>query len=807
MSRVISHAARAAPVLVAVLALLGAGRADALACAATPPLCPLGYSCNAGQCAPTLICVPYGVGGAYASGPPTFWQAAATTGWGRFNGWIDDPRWGSDTFDPLKGSCSITHGDSTQEVVQFRALHNDDPAVVGPALYMQWWVKFTPSGVSTNRIMWVGMGPAGGNHLLVRVNLTSASPTVTNGNSGSNLSAHAYLVDATGSYGTPLDNDPAWQAANPWMNNIRSWVDVLEKNVPATGNWAYAIEVPTGVNLGTTASPVTLGNDFTLWYEVKEVSDTAGVSPSIATWPRPYRDPVTNQQVSFEVTGTIVEQAPAPSTWGNFHLHANGADSACTAGGIEILPGDISVQYPGQTDPGHIGLDVDNTFTATPTNLTTDPINTGDLHARFRIADWGTQPNTTEADPSTGTWITVGNLGDVTQSPPPAQIAPNATWTLQGVWHPTQSSNPEFYNGTRSPHECVQVELSGPNLVFMHSSNFVNLSIGTATTFTDAAVVDVEGLPSIGGQARDVYLYVEARNMPEFSFTPASVGTVTVGVGGSGGKGGGVDVGRTARTPAGLSSIVTTNPPPPVNKSHTILEAYPGAPAYVVHAYYDTGRKVKLGGTVWPVLRPLNAFGYLIQHQGGLEGWNHSLRCNPGLVCQDLGGDWYRVTLPQNGKGTIVNTIEAIDPKRFSIGLHAGVAIPHGSFASTHATGFGVRIDGEYFLQPNHAVALDLGYDRFGGKSGGADTSTYRASAAYRYYPMVARLRPFVMAGLGVVKLDPGNSAGEGFVGVGGQFLFTHALAGELTYQLHGTTNSNPKVSWSDVQLGVRYRF
>ena len=798
---------RCAMPLLAALALLWAGRVEALACAATSPRCPLGYSCDTSvspaQCVATKVCAPFGLGGAYNAGPPTWWHASASTGYDRWNSWIDDPRWGSSTGDPEKGSASITHGDGTQEVVQFRVLHNDtlpstDVGGTGHALFMQWWVKFTPAGVGDSRFLWVGMGPPAGNKLLVRVALTSTSGTTSTGNSASDFDAEVYTVDSAGNYGSPI-NDATWKASNPWYNNIRAWVDALEQGVGATGQWGYAIEVPLDVNIGTATTPVTLGTDFQLWYEVLQ-GTTAAPLIVPATWPRPYFDSGTGTQVSFEATTvSFVEKVPAPAGWASVHLHAKtGADAACGTGGVEIRDTDIHVTYPGQTNPGHIANNAVNTFSATPSNQTPDPIDTTKLHARFRIANWGTQPMSSDADPTTGVWNTVRGLGDVTQTSP-AQIAAGASWNLTGTWQPDPSVPDEagFFDGSKSTHQCIQVELSGPDLVLLHSSNFVNMSIGPASRFQEPAGVTVEGLPSIGGAKRDVYLYVEARNMPDFGSAPAAEVQK-----GEGAPAGGAVPGNAPGTVPGTAPG-RTEPP----ASYTNVRAPPPAPTFIVHAYYDTGEKLTLKGVSRPVIRPLTAFGYVMKHEGPLEGWGYTLDCNPGLECQALGNDWYRVTLPQNGKGTIVDTIEAIEPKRFSIGLHGGVAIPHGSFASTHSTGFGVRIDGEYFLQPQHALALDLGFDRFGGKSGGSDTSAYRASAAYRYYLLGAQLRPFVTAGLGVVGLDPGNSAAEGFVGAGVQWLFTHTVGGELTYALHGSSKSSPQTAWSDIQVGVRLRF
>src|SRR5215208_6778005 len=71
-------------------------------------------------------CIPLGNGGAYAPGPPRWYQASAG-GFARFNTWVDDPRW--------SGAMAIDYGEGTTREMQFRALYN------GSDLFLSWWHK------------------------------------------------------------------------------------------------------------------------------------------------------------------------------------------------------------------------------------------------------------------------------------------------------------------------------------------------------------------------------------------------------------------------------------------------------------------------------------------------------------------------------------------------------------------------------------------------------------------------------------------------------------------------------------------
>jgi hypothetical protein len=86
-------------------------------------------------------------------------------------------------------------------------------------------------------------------------------------------------------------------------------------------------------------------------------------------------------------------------------------------------------------------------------------------------------------------------------------------------------------------------------------------------------------------------------------------------------------------------------------------------PTYVVHVYHDTGRKTKVNGVDHPVLEPQGSFGYFMQHQGLLFGWDTALESvTPGLLITQIAPDFYKLSgVPDGGKVMIKTKIDTID--------------------------------------------------------------------------------------------------------------------------------------------------
>jgi hypothetical protein len=605
----------------------------------------LGFSPNTGF---AKLCVPYGYGGAYAPGAPTWWQGHSTTGWGRFNTWVDDPRW--------SGSNSINYGNGATNELQFRSLYypQNNPKYI----YLSWWYKAALVSPATQNRVWVGLSSAANQPaILVDVDLTTNTPKT----------GSADAASITTKYYDPNGNVLfSFPAAPVWTGDIRVWIDRVtdqttlnppqQNDIDESGNWAVHMRIPIGVELGDATHSVVLNSAFSMWYEL--LQGTPG-NPVIAySWPR------ASYATGFANNPTL----PATSTWDNVELGGGGC------GGITIEPSDITVTNSGVSSDGSSisTTATPNTFIAKPTNLSLSKdamgnntvqqaIDVNKLHARFRIANWGIQPNSAN-------WNTVRGLGDVQQSGG-GTIAYGSKWAISGNWTPDSSlpDEQEFFscdpintNPNKKPcHQCVQVELFGPSdIEFLKSSAFQNMRVVQNSVFSESAEVSVVGLPPASTAKRDVYLYVQTNNLPakvEGGKTPSRDTKPPVEP----------RMGVNAVTSHGNTGIkmpedgyeLPSDEELQPDRGRTLLEQrFDAEPTYIVRGYYDTGLKINIDGTDRPVLESMVAFGYFSQHEGALYGWKHKLE-----GAEKLGTDFYRLRVPNNGTAKITNTIEAME--------------------------------------------------------------------------------------------------------------------------------------------------
>ena len=88
---------------------------------------------------------------------------------------------------------------------------------------------------------------------------------------------------------------------------------------------------------------------------------------------------------------------------------------------------------------------------------------------------------------------------------------------------------------------------------------------------------------------------------------------------------------------------------------------------------------------------------------------------------------------------------------QISIGAKAGIALPMGTFGDAFGLGFGGSAIGEYALNENMAVGLNIGYYTFGEKnSSGVTYSVIPILADFKYFFQTKGFMPYVGAGLGM---------------------------------------------------------
>ncbi|HET8542666.1 MAG TPA: hypothetical protein VFL83_22520 [Anaeromyxobacter sp.] len=738
-----------------------------------------------------------------------------------------DDRWGEATaIDFARDEGSV----ETVRAAEIRALYREHPS----ALYFVWLINVDPSlGLLQQPSLYLGIAPgtAREDALIIRISLTETdstvhdSPRVRKASDGA-LSVNLYKWTTAG-WNPAVEPAPerAWieATAGVWKRYGSSTSDNGDftsiggpEGAMGMNQWAVLLMIPIdpdpakGVNVTPTS--------FRMWHYADLSASLPGDAAIPRTWPRTPQSGLTDFMYDFAFSSYLM---PDPSNWGEFTT--NTTSPGCT--GITISGSNIGTHEA--TGQSYIDVTDPNTFFAKPTNTDGTPVSQNSLIATFRFANWGTQGFGDETDES---WTSPPDLlGPDLGKKGPAVTGGEITgdWQLSTEWrcrftgtgddlvgrngepipklpscgtscptpHPSDcccQTTPDL-----SLHQCMLVKLrpapEEPNVTFVRDSAIRNMDFVTIPEpgFERTAEISVKGLPDLPGGKRDVYLYVEALYMPKYAldfpsrmFTHGA--TATKASSARSDRTGGD--GTTERdTPPGDSL-----PPTPAPDSRRLI----------VHAYHDTGQKVRTVNGERRLLFPQTSFGYVVQHQGPTEGWLWNIGAESVSGVPNL----YKVSVPNGGAVQIQNVIEAVEPKRWSLALHGGVAFPLDTFGNTQGLGFpAVAVEGEYMITSGWATLAQVGLDYFPGKSGQSSATVYRLALNGKRYFLTGRFRPFVTAGASSYWLD--SSSEFGFdVGGGGQLLLSHSFALELT-GLYQEIRTSPKTTYVDVLLGLRYRF
>ncbi|MGA1839279.1 MAG: hypothetical protein ACMUIU_01530 [bacterium] len=602
------------------------------------------------------ICIPYAGGVPYLSGPPNWWNNTLMPP--QYHPYIhgisigkeDDPRW--------EGSLSITY--QTHQVV-FRALHYTGTN----SLYLSWYVQVDPSLDNQFDKMWVGFRPDSGLDEPVAIEIVPYTGPINKEAEPPSI-IEVYEKDS-------IAGPTVWnlQSAPTWLGDTKVWV-----KIDPPYKWAINMRVqidnaglPTGINLGTS---------FGMWYQVN-VATPGGIITY--KWP----------QAIADLTAT----PPDPAGWGDVLLGAVG-DPACV-GGVSLASLDIGTR---NLDSHEIKITQPNTFFAEPLNNTGLQIPANWIKAKFRIANWGSVPATTDPDQL---WTTIsgpcvggGGSGGLCDNNAPI---PNGTkGVIEMTWSLNNCEQWEFMPATepcpqgcvcdpakkKRRHQCMLVELSSEqNVIFTNSSVYRNMDFVDASEFSRDADISIKGLIPIpgGGDTRDVYLYVETENMPKsmregkgtYGFPPivAQYGTgYSSGQYGSTNWGlyqGGGNYQYGLRGSPSNNNIYAYNAALRraanmdfLNEEDTEVE---NMPKYVVHVYHDTGEKVLINGAEHSVLTPQIPFGYYVRHEGEILGWKHSLTGADGAVLTEIAPNFYKIAIENDGVAVVTTSIEAVESR------------------------------------------------------------------------------------------------------------------------------------------------
>jgi hypothetical protein len=84
-------------------------------------------------------------------------------------------------------------------------------------------------------------------------------------------------------------------------------------------------------------------------------------------------------------------------------------------------------------------------------------------------------------------------------------------------------------------------------------------------------------------------------------------------------------------------------------------------PTYRVHAYHDTGERLRVAGVDYPILAAQSSFGGMPDHVGPVLGWRHSIEFPPNVLKEQITPEFMRIHVPDNGKVHAMVRIEAVE--------------------------------------------------------------------------------------------------------------------------------------------------
>lgn len=560
---------------------------------------------------------------------------------------LDDPRW--------VGAGSVNFGDGTTNNFEVRELQDAN------FVYLSFRARHVVVDVNENSMLYFGIQrPAPDNDaMVVRVNLSrndlagleDMHPTDTPG--GGAPVADLRTQKIVGGVVSPTPA-PAWLT-----NTLRVWV-----NSPEANSWGVEVQIPK-VNL------VVAANAHKMYFEL--LSATLGSPVPAYAWP--------NAQLVTQ-DGSFNDVYPDPATqWQNFQFSSGPGDPACATAGVSLDVNQIgttnpdmhSILFSAAGPPG-----ATNTFFANVQNNAGRDINPNEIKARFRTANWGSNPMGWEAGVDVNTlWASIPGGDNVLN----AALIPNGTLATAANsnrfnWQVTDPEltlyrNPNGPNG-RLPHQCMLVELLGVGptpLQFVNNSVRTNMNFVSASEFKDTAELTIKGLTPIAPDGRDVYVWIETLNMP--AKAPSSDGRPQLGT----------TVPNQA--PAPPASLVGRHPstgvnppaegkPAPVPSAEQLAQMAASGqttadqiekvvPTMIVHVYHDTGKKLRLGGVDRPVLTAQGSFGYYVTHSGPLYGWSHQL-VPEGFTLEKIKDDFYVIRkLPNASTVRLAVAINAME--------------------------------------------------------------------------------------------------------------------------------------------------
>ena len=143
----------------------------------------------------------------------------------------------------------------------------------------------------------------------------------------------------------------------------------------------------------------------------------------------------------------------------------------------------------------------------------------------------------------------------------------------------------------------------------------------------------------------------------------------------------------------------------------------------------------------------------------------------------------------------------------FAVWFGLGATVPQGTFANTHGKGLAANFGVEYMHTPAFSIEGTIGWHRFNGKNAGPDTDILQIAGNGKWYLGQTAWRPFVLAGAGVYRFDPGSVRLGVQAGAGVQGEFAPQWSVEGRYIYHRITDNAPRSAYATLQVGLRFAF
>lgn len=579
---------------------------------------------------------PTSVPGIY--GPPLWYGPGATGVVKRTD--LDDPRWGGA---PLTSFAS----DGVGSTIAYRAL------VSGDELSVSFQALADNTGPGDGDVIYLGLTTNAGGTIGKIVAIYPRDSGATDPvamNAGLDFQLFE-KTSAGGSWAAGSSTPPSWLESTLAPSSgpsVYTW-----RNSPEGAVWGINLKV----NLATLG--IAASSNFHMGFAATVVNSGGPVdfhTPDYAS--------------GTALAGSTLLPADA-ATWPTYLPRG----TACTTGVSVVGIGTTSASGRNWVD------DSANTFFADIQNIPA-PVSTGKILARFSIANWGSAV----ADPAAGwTQFSVSTAGDGYvpdaahpgwTTPAPSMGAGTARITHTCTVPSGSTYCPVITASSPNRDQCLLVEVkaapgTGTTIKFQNAALRQNMTFAALSSIDRDATISIKGLQHLTGQVldRDVYLYVQTTNMPEPGTSPLFLPVEKM-----------AKAKRYAEAPPMLPQPEQRNPDatgkglavsaqpaasiavkdegelPLLTANQALMQVWP---TYMVHVYYDTGKKRDVGGTKRPVLAPMVPFGFFLSHDGPLYGFTHELRGLGGVTLTEIAPNFYRMHLKNESSVRVAAHITA----------------------------------------------------------------------------------------------------------------------------------------------------